>query len=98
MVSGEGFASLLDLVLGTTMGELRAMMAKDIPEDQKARFEDEVKAMREKLRNREVPVARVQPFLKEMQRAVGDKTVTKEELEELTKVAHDASQPLRKSR
>jgi len=98
LVSGEGFASLLDLMLGTTMGELRGMTAKDIPEDRKARFEDEVKAMREKLRNGEVPVARVQPFLKEMQRAVRDETVTSEELEELTKVAHDAAQPVRKSR
>ncbi len=97
LVSGERFASLLDLMLGTTMGELRGMMAKDIPAVQKAQFENEVKTMREKLRNGEVSITRVQPFLKEMQKSVRDEKVTSEELKALTQVAHDAAKPVRKS-
>ena len=80
-MSGERFGGLLDLVLGTTLGELRPMMQTEISAEDKERFEAAVNEMREGLRAGTVPVARVQPFLRRMQTAIGDSKVSKQELE-----------------
>ena len=93
LMSGERFGSLLDFVLGTSLGELRPMMQSEISAEDKAEFEAAVNAMRDGLRNGTIKVARVQPFLKEMQSAIGDSKVTEKELEALTKVARDAAKP-----
>lgn len=98
LLSGERFGGLLDFVIGTSLGELRPMMATDITAEEKDRFEAEVQAMREGMREGKVPVARVQTFLRSMQRAIADQKISKEELEELTKVAHEAAKPLPKKR
>ena len=96
LLSGPKFAELLDFVLGTSLGELRPLMANDISAEEKERFESEVKVLREGLRKGEVPIARVQPFLKAMSKAISDQVVEREELERLTKAAHDAAQPVPK--
>jgi hypothetical protein len=96
LLSGERFGGLLDFVIGTSLGELRSMMATSITAEDKERFENEVKEMREGLRAGKVPVARAQPFLRSMQIAIADQNVTKKELEELTKAAHEAGKPVPK--
>lgn len=98
LLSGERFGGLLDFVIGASLGDLRPMMATDVTAEDKERFENEVKGMREGLRDGKVPVARVQPFLRAMQSAISDQKVSKKELEELTKVAHEAAQPVPKKR
>lgn len=98
LLSGERFGGLLDFVIGTSLGELRPMIATDVGAEEKAHFEAEVKAMREGMRDGKVPVARVQPFLRSMQNAIADQKVSKEEIEELTKVAHEAAKPAPKKR
>ena len=86
---GQGF----DFIIGMSLGELRPMLAKDVTSEQKDAFELEVKAMREGLRNNRVDISRVQPFLQTMQKAIGDKKVTPQELGQLTEAAKAASQP-----
>jgi hypothetical protein len=48
-----------------------------------------MKRLREELRNDRISVQNLQPFLKAMQSAIADKKVTAEELDRLTKAAHD---------
>lgn len=98
LLSGERFGGVLEFVIGTSLGELRPMMSTDVTAEDKERFESAVKAMREGLRDGKVPVARVQPFLRSMQSAIADQKVSKKELEELTKVAHEAAKPAPKKR
>jgi hypothetical protein len=93
MLSGPRLATLIDLMLSMTIGEIKAMYQPDVTGAQKNAFEAEVKRMREGLRNGTVSVQKVQPFLQTMQRAIGDEKVTAAELEQLTKAAHQASLP-----
>ena len=57
----------------------------------KQAFEAEVKQMRAALRADRISMQNIQPFLKAMQAAIADKKVTTEEIERLTKSAHDAT-------
>jgi len=88
--SGPRFGELLDLFVGTSVGELRGMYAPDVTPAEKQRFDGEIERMRAGMRTGKVSVKKLQPFIKEMQTAISDKHVTAEELERLTKVAHDA--------
>ena len=83
---GQGF----DFIIGMSLGELRPMMTKEVTSEQKDVFENEVKALREGLRNNRVEIARMQPFIQTMQKVIGDKKVTPEELGELTQAARTA--------
>ncbi len=80
----------MDFVIGTSLGELRSMETRDITPAQKQQFEAEVARLREGIRGGKVPVKNLQLFIKEMQTAVADKRVTPDELQQLTKAAHDA--------
>ena len=91
VLSGPALNQVLDFVMGATLGELRPMIAGDVPAAEKEEFEAEVNRMREGMRAGTVPVPRVQPFLKEMQKAVSDEKVTLQELESLTEAARKAS-------
>ncbi len=91
LLNGPRFGTVLDFVIGTSLGELRGMYAADITKPQKDRFEAEVKRMRDDLRGGRVPLQKVRPFLQTMQKAISDKKVTPDELEHLTKTASDAS-------
>ena len=88
--SGPRFGELLDLFVGTSVGELHGMYAPDVSPAEKQRFDAEIQRVREGLRSGKIPAKNLQPFIKEMQTAIGDKHVTAEELERLTKTAHDA--------
>lgn len=81
---------IADMFLGTTLGELRGMYAPDVTAPEKARFEDEVKQLREEMRANKVSLQNVQPFLKSVASTMRDKKVTAQEVEQLTKSAHDA--------
>ncbi|HEY3056228.1 MAG TPA: hypothetical protein VGK31_09895 [Thermoanaerobaculia bacterium] len=91
MLTGPRLARFMDFVLGTSLGELRGMYAPTITATQKQRFDAEVKRMREGLRTDKVSAQNIQPFLRAMQAAIADKKVTSDELEKLTKTAHDAT-------
>lgn len=96
--TGSRLGEVIDLMLGTTLGELRTMYAPDVTAAQKATFEAEVAKMREGIRAQKVPVQDVQPFLKAMQGVVRDRKVTGQELSDLTKAAHLAATAPSKSK
>ena len=80
----------MDYIVGSSLGELKGMYAKDVTADERARFDLEVKQLRENLRSGKVSMQNFQPFLKAMQTAIADKKVTGDEVERLTKTAHEA--------
>jgi hypothetical protein len=90
IVNGPRLAQMMDYILGTSLGELKGMYAKEITEQQKSQFDAEVNRLRDGLRNDKVSVQNLQPFLKAMQTAISDKKVTPDELDRLTQTAHDA--------
>ena len=90
LFSGPRFGEVMDVVVGTSLGELRGMYAPDISPAEKQRFETEVEHMRQRLRAGTLPVKNLQPFIKEMQHVIADKRVTAEELDRLTAAAHQA--------
>ena len=91
MLTGPRLAQGLDFVIGMSLGDLRGMF-QGVSTEQKDAFEREVKAMRDGLNANRVPASAVQPFLQAMQKAIADKKVTPEEVEQLTKAARAASQ------
>ncbi|HSP17857.1 MAG TPA: hypothetical protein VLV78_24140 [Thermoanaerobaculia bacterium] len=96
LLTGSHLAEFTDLVIGTSLGELRSMYAPDVMQYEKDRFDTEVERMRAALRDGKVPMQNVQPFMRGMQSSIADKRVTAEELEALTKTAHDAAEGKKK--
>jgi hypothetical protein len=90
IVTGPRLASLMDLVLGTSLGELKSMYTPEVTTAQKQRFDDEVKQLRDALRHDKVPMKNLQPFLRTMQTAISDKKVTPDEVERLITAAAEA--------
>ena len=90
LVSGPGATNFMDFVLGLSLGEMRGMYAPEVTAQQKQRFDDEVKQLREGLRNNKVSVPNLQPFMKTMQTAIADGKVTPEEVDRLARAAADA--------
>ncbi len=90
MLTGPRLSEFMDFFLGTSVGELRSMYAPDVTAAEKQRFDTEVERMREGLRTGKITVKALQPFMKAMQSAIADKRVTAEEIERLSKAAHDA--------
>ncbi len=91
LLTGPRLAQFMDFILGTSLGEVRGMFAPNISAAQKQAFETEVKQMRAALRADRISMQNIQPFLKAMQASIADKKVTSEELERLTKSAHEAT-------
>ena len=91
LVSGPALSQFMDFVLGLSLGEMRGMYAPEVTAQQKQRFDDEVKHLREGLRNNKVSVPNLQPFMKTMQTAIADGKVTPEEVDRLARAAADAA-------
>ena len=91
VLTGSRLAQLMDYVIGASLGELKGMYAPGVTAQQKARFDAEVKQLREGLRNDRVSLQNLQPFFRMMQTAIADKNVTPDELDRLTKTAHEAT-------
>jgi hypothetical protein len=71
-LASGGFIDLMDMMFGMTMGEMRGMYTADVSAAQKAELEQEIKSMREHLRDHQISVASIQPLLKTMQKATSD--------------------------
>ena len=91
LVSGPALSQFMDFVLGLSLGEMRGMYTPEVTAQQKQHFDDEVKHLREGLRNNKVSVPNLQPFLKTMQTAIADGKVTPEEVDRLARAAADAA-------
>lgn len=82
-----GYADLMDLALGMSIGEMRGMYADDLPPERKRSLEDEIAAMRNNLREGKISVMHLQPFLNALRDAVSDERVTTDEAVRLQETA-----------
>ena len=98
LLTGSRLAAFIDFTLGMSLGEIKGAYASDVGDEHKKAFDKEVGAMRENLRSERISVKDVQPFLRTMQKAIADETVTRVELEQLTNAAAQASKPSSASR
>jgi hypothetical protein len=83
-----GMGQLLDLMFGSMQGEIDRMFTKDVLPPQKAAFDREMKALRDRVRQNRLPIDRLQPLLRDLRDAVSDERVTPAEAEQLTKEMH----------
>jgi hypothetical protein len=91
LLSGARVGGMMDMVVGMSLGEVRGMFTPEVTAEQKAAFDREVEAMRGGLRSNKVPLAKVQPFLQAMQKAISDRKVTPQEVDSLTGTARSAA-------
>ncbi|HEX9983856.1 MAG TPA: hypothetical protein VGF69_11370 [Thermoanaerobaculia bacterium] len=85
-----GMAQLLDMVVGMSLGEMRGMYTAEVTPPQKSALETEIEKLRTGVREEKINVARLQPLLKGLGDAIGDKKVSPEEVDTLTRIARDA--------
>ena len=81
-----GLTDFMDFVLGMSFGELKYDPA--VTPAQKKSLTTEVDALRENLRTKKVPVAKLQPFLQSLQKAGADGTVNAAEAKQLEGAAY----------
>ena len=84
-LASGGMTDFMDFVLGMSFGELK--YATDVSAQEKKELTFEVEALRENIRTKKVPVAKLQPFLQSLQRASADGTVSAAEAEQLEAAA-----------
>ena len=83
-----GMGQLLDFMFGSMQGEIDKMFTKDVQPPQKAAFDREMNAMRDRVRQNRLPIDRLQPLLRDLRDAVSDQRVTPAEAEKLTNEMH----------
>jgi hypothetical protein len=93
LLTGPRLNALIDLTIGMSLGEAKAMYAAGVTDDQKKAFDVAVTTMRENLRESKISAQNVQPFLKALQKAIGDRKLTPAEVDNLTAAAKQASRP-----
>lgn len=91
LLTGPRVAGAIDFVIGMTLGEMRGMYAAEVTQPEKDRLESDIEAMREGLRAGRVPTPEVQPFLKTVQEAIADKSVTRSEVQQISQAARRAA-------
>jgi len=82
-----GFAQLLDLTFGMTMGEMRGMYQPDVSAAQEQDLEREIKTMRENLRTERLSVTKIQPLLQTMERSTSDEKLHANEVGQIIAAA-----------
>ena len=83
-----GMGQLLDLMFGQMQGDIDKMFTKDVQPAQKTAFDAEMKAMRDRVRQNQLKIDRLQPLLRDLRDAVSDEKVTAAEAGKLTKEMH----------
>ena len=84
-----GMGQLFDFMFGSMQGEIDKMFTKDVTPAQKAAFDDEMKSMRDLVRQNRLPIDRLQPLLRTMRDVTSDERVTPAEADQLTKEMHE---------
>lgn len=84
LISTDSLSGFFDLMIGTSVAELKGQYAADIPPTIRDSFDKEITRMRENLRGGRVSVTALQPFLQTMQQISSDRRVTAPELERAT--------------
>ena len=84
-----GMGQLMDLMFSSMQGEVEKMFSKDVSASQKTAFANEMKTMRDKVRQNRLPVDRLQPLLQTMRDVTEDEHVTPAEADRLTREMHE---------
>jgi hypothetical protein len=84
-----GMGQLFDFMFGSMQGEIDKMFTKDVTPAQKAAFDNEMKSMRDLVRQNRLPIDRLQPLLRTMRDVTSDEHVTPAEADQLTKEMHE---------
>lgn len=84
LISSDSLSGFFDLIIGTSVAELKGQYAADIPPTIRDSFDKEITRMRENLRGGRVSITGLQPFLQAMQQVSSDRRVTAPELDRLT--------------
>ena len=92
-VSGGGLGQFMDTLLGMMGGEMDEMYAPNVTEDQKTTLDTEIERLRESVRTGRVPATRLQPVVKMISEISADRTITPEEVDDLTGAVRDAGKP-----
>jgi len=86
-----GIGPLFELMFATMEGEIDKMFTPDVTPNEKAVFGEEMKKMRELVRQNRVPVDRLQPLLRTLREATSDQRVTAAETEQLIRGIRDVN-------
>lgn len=86
-----GIVDLMDMVFGMSMGDIRGMYAKDVTPAEKAELEASIEELRKGVRAQKVPVARLDPVLQTMRKAIADRKLDPPEVRELSAEARRAA-------
>ena len=78
-------------MFATMEGEIDKMFTRDVTPNEKAAFGEEMKKMRELVRQNRVPVDRLQPLLRTLREATSDQRVTPTETQELIREIRDVN-------
>ena len=84
-----GMGQLFDFMFGSMQGEIDKMFTKEVTPAQKAAFDNEMKTMRDAVRQNRLPIDRLQPLLRTMRDVTSDEHVTPAEADQLTKQMHE---------
>ena len=84
-IAGSGGAGMVfEMVFGAMQDEIDGMFTKQVQPPQKAAFDAEMKALRERMKGPGVGVDRLQPLLRMIREASSDGQVTPQEADALT--------------
>ena len=84
-IAGSGGAGMVfEMVFGSMQDEIDGMFTKQVQPAQKAAFDGEMKALRERMKGSGVPVEKLQPLLRAIRDASSDGKVTPQEADALT--------------
>lgn len=84
-IAGSGGAGMIfEMMFGAMQDEVDGMFTKDVQPAQKAAFDQEMKALRDRMKGPGVPLDRLQPLLRTIREASSDGHVTPQEADTLT--------------
>lgn len=88
IVSRIGLGKPMGFFVSSIQDEIGTMYAKDVAAAQKQELDRELTRLRTNLREEKVPVARLDPVMKELREAIADQKVTSAEAGKLTRLVH----------
>jgi hypothetical protein len=95
-VTSSGFGEAFDLMLSMMQSEAARYYAADVPKDARDRFDAELSAVRKDVKSGQLSPAKLDPLLQQLKTASEDKLLRMEEVEQLTKTAHEIRTPGKK--
>lgn len=86
-LASGGMASLMDLMFGMTMGDIRGRFTSDVTDAQKSALESEIETLRQNLREENVSVPQLEPVLQKIRKASSDGKISGDETEQIAAAA-----------